>query len=248
MNLLQVRTKFIDLTGRFDLVVDTTSYVDNGADFFIQAGQRYLDISQPIDKTMMRLQKDIAIGTHILNIQNLRFVKEVWLVNSDGEKSKLEKKDHAWIRNQYPDAIANITQDTPLYWCPIIIALAPEQKALKATDYTGEFTYDYEDIMFADEGSHWSYDGILVMPPTDEAIQVEVWGAFWSSLSSDTDKSVWSVRYPELSVLAAIYSLEKFYRNTAGVRDAMVSMQDILRGIDYDMVDAEITDVSGMDG
>ena len=33
MNLLQLRTQFINDSGRFDLVVDTTDYVDNGANY-----------------------------------------------------------------------------------------------------------------------------------------------------------------------------------------------------------------------
>ena len=40
MNLLQIRTKFVQLSGRYDLVVDAAGgdYSDNGADFFINAG------------------------------------------------------------------------------------------------------------------------------------------------------------------------------------------------------------------
>ena len=33
MNLLEIRTKWIDTSGRYDLVEDVTDYVDNGANF-----------------------------------------------------------------------------------------------------------------------------------------------------------------------------------------------------------------------
>ena len=41
MNLLQIRQKFRTLSGRHDLVESDGS--DNGADFYINAGQRHLD-------------------------------------------------------------------------------------------------------------------------------------------------------------------------------------------------------------
>ena len=37
------RQKFVELSGHYDLVTDTTSWDDNGADFYIDAAEEYLD-------------------------------------------------------------------------------------------------------------------------------------------------------------------------------------------------------------
>jgi len=44
MNLLEIRTEFIKQSGRYDLVTDATSWADNGANFYINSGQDYLDV------------------------------------------------------------------------------------------------------------------------------------------------------------------------------------------------------------
>lgn len=252
MNLLQVRTKFVELTGRYDLVVDRTNYVDNGANYFIQAGQRWLDLQMPVGDMIMRLQKDLAGGTRIINFQKCKSVKEVWICDEDGQKVKLEKKDISWLRKEYPDPITDLDLGDPAYWAEVPIALAPEQKALTSANYTAQFTHDHEDIMFADEDDatfgHWIYNGIVVYPPPESTITLEIWGVFKSVLENDTDVSFWSVNYEDVAVLAAIMSLEKHYRNTEGVKDAKSAIQDILLGIDYDAVDGEIVDISEMEG
>ena len=41
MNYKDVRDKFVEISGRYDLITATNE--DNGADFFLNAGQKYLD-------------------------------------------------------------------------------------------------------------------------------------------------------------------------------------------------------------
>lgn len=43
MNLLEIRKNLVKISGRFDLVKDIELYEDDGANFYIQAGQRLLD-------------------------------------------------------------------------------------------------------------------------------------------------------------------------------------------------------------
>jgi len=254
MNLLQLRTKFIQLTGRYDLVVDRDDYADNGANYFIQAGQRWLDAHMPVGKMVMRLQKDLAAGNRILEFQRCKSIKEVWICSAEdeGDKVRLEKKDLSWLRQEYPDPISEIDLGDPAYWAPVSIALAPEQKALTSANYSAQFTDDYEDIMFADEDDanfgHWIYNAIVIYPPPDSTVTLEVWGIFESMLESDTDVSYWSVKHEDASVLAAIMALEKHYRNTEGVKDMINAIGDILQGIDHDAVDSEIAEVDKMGG
>ena len=46
MNLLEVRTKFIQLSGHYELASTDGLYTDNGADFYINAGQDFLDLKK----------------------------------------------------------------------------------------------------------------------------------------------------------------------------------------------------------
>lgn len=244
MNLLEIRTKFIDLTGRFDLVVDTTSYEDNGANFFIEAGQRFIDSKINFPKSLARYQKDIAVDSILLTLQYARSIKEVWVTNSDG-KYKLEKKTLTWLRSNYADTLADIDTGRPLYYSPAILGLSPEQAALTSGDYTDEFTYDADDLMF---GSHYGYNGVVFMPPADEIYTMTVIAEFLSIvLSLDADTNYWSIMFPDVLVAAAMLALEKFYRNTEGVKDMTAVVMDSLLGIDKDMVEQEISEVNIME-
>ena len=43
MSLLDVRKQFIATSGRLNLVVDTVDYIDDGANYYIQNGQKWLE-------------------------------------------------------------------------------------------------------------------------------------------------------------------------------------------------------------
>jgi len=91
MSLLEVRTQLIKITGRYDLVVDAVDYADNGADFYINAGQLWLDRRETHKKSFSRVFETVSAGEWYLTFQLCRAIKEVWISNSDGEKWKLEK-------------------------------------------------------------------------------------------------------------------------------------------------------------
>lgn len=244
MELLDIRTKFIEISGRFDLVVDTTDYADDGADFFIKAGQRYLDSKVNTHKSLARFQKDLTSGDYKLVFKHSRSIREVYASNADG-KYELEKKTLTWLRNEYAEDFSEIDGNSPLYYAPAILGLSPEQDDLSDSTYTDEFTYDEEGIKF---GDHYSYNGIIILPPVDETFTITVFGDFFSKpLTSDTDKNYWSVNYPDLLIYAAMYSLEKFYRNTEGMKDMMLAINDIMEGIDHDIVAQESSGINIME-
>ena len=59
MNLLQIRTKFRDISGRFDLV--NSDYSDNGADFYINEGRKFLDRLGEVQKSWASCFRFIGI-------------------------------------------------------------------------------------------------------------------------------------------------------------------------------------------
>lgn len=249
MALLDVRKSFVALSGRYDLVKD--GWKDNGADAYINAGQVYLDSHQLTAKSVSHYLKDLAAGTYKLEVSNLRILNEVWIINADG-RTQLERKDLSWIKENYSKDLDDVESGTPLYYCQDISGLAPQQAELTAANYTTDFTYGHETIIFE---NHWKKGNILILPPPDELYTVDIIGEFYSKTLADNgvgesyaDKSYWTEVHANLLVDAALMMLERSYRNTAGVVDWKNSIDLTLQGIDFDLVSQEIAGVSAMEG
>jgi hypothetical protein len=101
MNLAQIRTKFIQENGRYDLVVDTTNYADNGADFFIQSGQRLLDSILPNRKTLGNYVKNIVLNQSSLVIKRVRFIDTVYYAGAGVDRNYLTRKSYSWLVEEY---------------------------------------------------------------------------------------------------------------------------------------------------
>ena len=132
----------------------------------------------------------------------------------------------------------------PLYYCPAVLRAVPE------TDRTPVGSLDaflgFADIMF---GEHYNYNGVLIVPPPDQVLHVEVWGLFYSpALLGDTEKSYWSEAHPEALLMAAYRQLEVVNRNSQGVKDWENSINETLFGIDKDVVEEDISGADQMEG
>ena len=157
MNLKEIRTKFVETSGRFDLVVDTTDYADNGADFFIQAAQRWLDVIQPAPMEDARYQNDIVSGDYKLLFKYGRRIERVEVWNAEGIKQELDRKRLAWLRDNYTKDPDNLDSGVPKYWAPGVFRLSPEQEHLRsATELitNGNFTGDADGWTL---GAGWTY-------------------------------------------------------------------------------------------
>lgn len=364
MRLEEIRSKFVTLSGRNDLVktVSNVTNIDNGADFFINAGQRLLDTLQNTPESFKRYIEDIVQGGYKMTFPDCRAIKEVWLTNADG-RFPLEKKSIGWIRQEYGEDYSVLDTGQPLYFAPSVHTLAPAQSLKTADDFTG--MHDYGTVEFGLIGYH----GVVIVPPADGTYTVNIWGLFFSGTLVDSIKAVgditftgqpaneetftlgddgvdyqftfvtgapandaqvqigadvgasidnavtvvnakatmviaanasdsyvnklrvtaitggvggntiaflesianatisgagvlggtvsgvdkmeeswWTVMYPEVSVLGALWALESFYRNTEGMRDQMNAINTILVGIDRDIVSEEIAGVTQIIG
>jgi hypothetical protein len=103
MNLLGIRTDFVEKTGRHDLVVDTTDYVDNGANYFIQAAQRLLDSILPYRKDVGRYITTINADQSSVILKYIRAYDSVYVKGSGAEREDLERKTYSWLVEQYGD-------------------------------------------------------------------------------------------------------------------------------------------------
>jgi len=78
MDLVSLRTLFTTLSGRYDLVVDATDFANNGADFFIQGGQKLLESLIITPKSEARVLKLIGSGDSRISLSNCQSIHEVW--------------------------------------------------------------------------------------------------------------------------------------------------------------------------
>lgn len=238
--LLTVRQKFCQLSGRFDLATTSEDSfdTDNGADFFINAGMKMLERRYDYPKEVGRYFDEVAAGSWYLTFQNCRVITEVW-ANNDEERKKLTKTDMVDLREYYTGLVSATDQDEPDYYAPAFI------RAIDATDKDslGSF-FNY--VKTDDDGT---YNGIIFMPPVDEAYVIEVWGKFYSTeLSSNTDENYWTNVHPMLLVWSALYHLEVSYRNSEGAKDWLSAIEMYGSDIDKDRVEEEIVDIEEMWG
>lgn len=238
--LVQVRTQFIDISGRFDLATDPTGddYTDNGADVYLQAGQDMLDEQVNFKKSVGRVWETIAADIYYVTFQHrCRAILDVFS-NDDDVRTKLRKVDYNDLKNYYDDLIADTDSGEPVYYCPAFL------RAMDATDKNATGTFFNHILADSD-----SYNGIILMPPPDSARDIEIKGLFYSdTLSAESDTNYWTAQHPLLYVWAALWALEISYRNTEGAKDWMSQIQFKLKNLWGDALEEELADSDQMEG
>jgi hypothetical protein len=250
MDYSDVRKKFAELSGRWDLL--TSTYEDAGADFFLNAGQKYLDRMMDTGKMNARYPVIMAAGTIVAKTVGLRSIREVWVVNVDG-KTQLSPCSLQMLREYYSEESANVAQGCPAYYAPAILRPFPDTLA----STTG--MYDVEDLLLYSgtaPAQHFNYNGIIVMPPPDSIYTLQIWGLFYSPTLSATlsgsvwtqVKSFWTEVHPEILIEAAIYKLHSLYNNTTAAADYKTALFEDVTGMNHDAADEDCTGSMVMGG
>lgn len=237
MNLLELRTQFVKISGRYDLVVDQVDWADNGADFYIQSGQNFLDRLRDTPKAKTSIFRELSAGEWYVTFPKCRVIHDVWINNTEG-RSQLEKKDMSWLYAEYSGTIATTDQGTPLYYCPA---------NLRSTDSIDQ---DALGVFFnyIEDNSN-ELRGILIFGCSDENIVVETKGLFYSDeLELDVDTSYWTDNYPETLIKAAMFQLAIFLRDHRDAKDWKVAITADLDGIDRDGVDELVSNITQVRG
>ena len=240
MNLLQIRTKLRDLSGRFDLVND--DYSDNGADFFIYEGQKFLDRLNETQKSWASVFKFVEIGDFAAQFPYCRAIKEVWAMSTES-RWQLEKVDLQDLITGYLTSLpSERNTGAPLYYSPGITRYIPENE----TADTFESYVGWVDIP---SGNAHEYNSILLNVPSDEKIVLDIKGLFYTmQLVEDTQENHWSVNHPLLLIMAAQRQMEIINRNTQGVNDWTNAIAVEAKQIGMDLVEELIAEVSQMEG
>lgn len=125
MPLLDIRKQFIIFSGRYDLIVDEDEYVDNGADFFIRSGQRWLDRFGHIYKAEARWYETLTAGDWFTSIPS-RTVREVWVSDNTGNKWQLRKMEYKHLRHKYRTDPGRLCPSKPRHYAVTPIRTIPE--------------------------------------------------------------------------------------------------------------------------
>lgn len=241
MNLLQIRTKFRQLSGRFDLVNDDFS--DNGADFFINEGRKFLDRLDETQKSWASCFRTLRVGGFGVTFPYCRAIKEVWISAAVEGRWQLTKEPFQTLMYNYlSDSPSERSTGTPYYYSPCITRYIPENATVTDLDA-------YAGFVEIPAGNAEHYNAILLSSPTDQQLVVEIRGLFYSAeLVNDTDKNYWSEVHPLLLYMAAMRSIEITNRNTQGVNDWNASIAFEMKQIGMDLVEEEIAGVDQMEG
>jgi len=241
MNLLQIRTSFVKLSGRYDLVEDAVDFVDNGANFYINAGIHLLEKLANVPECRARLFFELAVDAYSLTFQHkCRFIKEVWANNSE-ERFELTKVPFNVFRTYFADTASDTESGTPYYY-----TLA-ELRALETTDRDDLATFI--DKTWDEDDTNYNYRGILIAPPADKVHTIEIFGVFkQADLSADGDENFWVIEEADLVLQAALYKLETLSRGTENTKNWIDAIRISASEIDKDVVEEEIQGLSQMEG
>lgn len=239
MNLLEIRTDLAEKSGRYDLV-DLSTFADNGMDFHITAGQKYLDKLVTVPDSQANIFFSPVAGEYSITIdKSCRAIYEVW-ANDSESRWPLIKLALSDFKYRYDKPVSEIAAAAPVdYTLMDLRSISPDEQSSLA-----EFL-----SKTAVEGSGYGYRGIVFGPQFDATYTIEVIGLFGQILlSSDDDSNFWSFNYPHLLIMAALRSIEVFNRNTEGVKDWTASIRTETNELDFDVVDEESYGVTQMEG
>lgn len=104
MSLLDIRTRFRKLSGRFDLVDPSGNALDVLVDQFINDGQKFLDSLQQTQDSTARKVELIYLNDYKMPVKDLRAIKEVWVADSES-RTRLTKVSLSDMREVYSNAV-----------------------------------------------------------------------------------------------------------------------------------------------
>jgi hypothetical protein len=246
MDYYLIRKKFCELSGRYDLM--NADYTDNGADFFINAGQAHLDRLQSTGKMQAKNIQSVVAGTIQVKVAGLRSILEVYAGNTVDGLIRLKKKTLSYMRQYYEKQLGDVDQGTPSWYAPAMFR--PFADTLSLTGL-----YDADDLISSVTG-HFTYAGIILAPPPDTTYYISIYGLYYSPTLTATlagavwtqTKSFWSEAFPDLLLQAAFYKLETFYRNSEGAKDWKAVLTVDITDMDKDAAEEEAADISEIGG
>jgi hypothetical protein len=231
MNLLDIRKHFRTLSGRYDLVDDDVSGTTN---FLINEACKYLDRATEMQKTWAVHFVEAPVDSFRVAIPYCRAIKEVWLATST-ERWQLEKKN---IQDLIVAYLASApTSGKPIHYSPTLTRRIPEQVNI------GTFAA-YMNYMDTSTSLGQNYNAIVILPPTNVKLLVEVRGFFYSKeLVLDTDQNYWTAIHPLTLLKASMRELDIFNQNQGKTKLWNEALDVEISNINKDLVEELIAEV-----
>jgi hypothetical protein len=240
MDLVGIRKQFRDISGRYDLV--NTDLSDNGANFFINEGSKWLDRKVETSKSWGSYPILKVAGSWYIQVPYARAFKEVWMTTTEGRVQLKKKRLQDLFTDYFTDLPASWVNGTPEFWSPALTRLIPEIKTpaeiASLDDYIGVIT----------PISH-EYNTVMLNVPVDQSTMFEIVGLFYSRFfTADTDENFWSQVHPLMLIQASILQVHTVSGNRVMMKNFVENLTDQLRDLGMDLVEQDIAEVDQMDG
>lgn len=232
MELSEIRKMFITLSGRFDLVKDLTTYADNGADFFLQEGSRFLDRRITTVNDEDSIFVNVEAGGFHASFAEARVIKELW-VYVDNTRLKMRELTKERVRELFPLILSQTTFGVPAVYASVRGSARGGESPANFLSHTMLASKDINGVIFA---------------PVEKPVIIEAIGKFYSRSLIDVGENYWSIHHAMLLVWAALYHLEISYRNSEGAKDWLTAINDSLVQIEMDHVEGDSYNLRQMGG
>ncbi len=222
MTLKQLREALRDETARFDLV--DSSGTNLGMDTYINQAVKYANMLKPLESTS-DLQL-VAAGTSLLEIPQCHIVSHVWASSTASNRWELKRLRPEQIRKYYYEVGSALTTGSPVVYSLANAKLSPSSDTPTAGPGGIYAVTDLDDLDFTPSSTH-TY--LVIRPVPDAAVTIRVEGYFmFPALSADDSTNQWLIQYPELIKLCTKRELEMSLRNSQGVKDFDLLIQEFL--------------------
>ena len=219
MTLQGFREFFATNSGRYDLVSE--DYSEGKIDFFIAEALKYLDANVDTEKGYITIEFDVALGAKQLTIP-IESVQDVYFSKAgDNGNSRLHRYTIREANAEFEDFsnLNSITSGTP-YAYVIESYFRENFTPFRATTRS-----------------------IRLLPPPNIAGKITVSGKAKTNLPADNgDTNFWLLRAPFMLYQAVMYHLEMAWRNTQGMNDARLALEELMRSFAINEIEEEVND------
>jgi hypothetical protein len=234
---------FIELSGRTDLAPGTD--VVPNCDFFINAGQRFLDRLLFSGRSEASYFVNLSASQMFVPVPGCRAVKDVWVYDSSS-RTRLQEITSGDLLTNFTEPKASMEKGKPAYYAIVNL------KAWPAAFTIGDLTQQWvADLIINGDLQAGYLTAIAIVPPVDSgsAYTLEVDGVFKSdNLTSPAAVSFWTELYPEILLKACFYELEVFNRNSEGMKDWKSAIDVDMFGLVCDYIEEEIRNIEKIGG
>jgi hypothetical protein len=129
--LLDVRTDFVKMSMRYDLITGGAYSSDNGADAIINDAQKELDRGVLSPRTQRRFTKQLLVGDYFFTMEDFISLDSITIKDTsdtDSELNDITKNGLSYesFRSQFNGAISSWSSGEPSSWAPAPLLWAPE--------------------------------------------------------------------------------------------------------------------------